>query len=111
MQQIAALVAQGVVALREGDTQRLAALMDENFRLRRRIYGDDAVGQASISLVRCAASVGAAAKLTGSGGAAVALCPGGEQQAVRLHEACAAQGIACEPVQVGRPLHHAGSPP
>lgn len=109
MLQIAALAGQGVQALRQRDAQRLASLMSDNFRLRRRIYGDDVVGAASIGLAECAASVGAAAKLTGSGGAVVALCPGGPQQADRLHEACAARGIACEAVRVGPTLHPAGS--
>ena len=39
--------------------------------------------------------MGAAAKLTGSGGAVVVLCPEGKAQEKRLQEACAAAGLEC----------------
>ena len=38
-------------------------------------------------------SVGAAAKFTGSGGAAVALCPEGDGQAKATYDACRAKGF------------------
>lgn len=45
--------------------------------------------------------MGAAAKLTGSGGAAVVLCPDGAAQQRRLAEACAKEGLECHKVVVG----------
>ncbi len=45
--------------------------------------------------------MGAAAKLTGSGGAVVVLCPGGEAQERRLAEACAKEGFLCVKAEVG----------
>lgn len=106
MQQIAALAAAGRAALEGRDWRQLAALMSRNFQLRRQLYGD-AVGAQNLAMVAAAESAGAAAKLTGSGGAVVALCPEGEAQAERLRAACAAAGFECKPVQVGPALHRA----
>lgn len=50
---------------------------------------------------KVAESVGAAAKLTGSGGAAVVLCPEGKSQEKRLKEACAKEGLECVKAAVG----------
>lgn len=107
MQQVAALAEQGVKALRQRDAHRLALLMNENLRLRRLMYGDAVVGADNLAMVEAAASVGAAAKLTGSGGAVVALCPEGPHQAERLWQACEQRGLACEEVVVGPALHAA----
>lgn len=109
MQQLAGLADQGVEALREKDWGQLARLMHTNFSLRRQIYGDAVVGAANLALVEAAASVGAAAKLTGSGGAVVALCPDGQQQAAALRQACAQRGLACEDVVVAPWLHWIGA--
>ncbi|KAI3433636.1 hypothetical protein D9Q98_003445 [Chlorella vulgaris] len=108
MQQLAALVPAGVRALQQQDTQQLANLMQQNFILRRQIYGDAVVGAANLGMVEAAAAVGAAAKLTGSGGAVVALCADGEQQAVQLRAECQQRGLACEDVVVGPVLHWIG---
>lgn len=110
MQQLAALAEAGHQALLNADTRRLAQLMNDNFRLRRQLYGDVVVGSDSLAMVEAAASVGAAAKLTGSGGAVVALCPDGESQAERLREACRQRGLECVAVEVGPVLHVADDP-
>ena len=108
MRQVAALAQQGRQALeQQRDSRQLAQLMRENFRLRREIFGAAVVGAASLAMVQAAASVGAAAKLTGSGGAVVALCPDGERQAARLREACHHAGFECVAVQVGPVLYTA----
>lgn len=81
--------------------------MRGNLRLRRHLYGDAVVGADSLEMAEVAASVGAAAKLTGSGGAVVALCPEGDAQAAALREACRQRGLECVAVQVGPQLHAA----
>ena len=107
MQQVATLAQAGRMALDQRKLHVLAALMSRNFRLRRQLYGDAVVGAQNLAMVATAESVGAAGKLTGSGGAVVALCPEGAEQAERLRAACAAAGFECVPVQVGPALHHA----
>ena len=109
MRQLAALAEQGRQALASADAHQLAWLMRDNLRLRRELYGDAVVGAASLAMVEAAASVGAAAKLAGSGGAVVALCPEGEAQAARLRRACAKRGWQCVAVEVGPSLHQAAS--
>lgn len=107
MQQVATLAQAGRMALDQRKLHVLAVLMSRNFRLRRQLYGDAVVGAQNLAMVATAESVGAAGKLTGSGGAVVALCPEGAEQAERLQAACAAAGFECVPVQVGPALHHA----
>jgi glucuronokinase len=109
MQQVAELAEQGRQALVRRDWQQLQELMNDNFRLRRQLYGDAVIGKANLGMVQAAQAVGAAAKLTGSGGAVVALCCEGEQQVARLQQACRDQGFECVAVQVGPALHTEGT--
>jgi len=62
----------------------LADLMRRNFALRRRMYGDAALGRLNLEMVATAEGVGAGVKFCGSGGAVVVLCPDGDAQAARL---------------------------
>lgn len=52
---------------------QLAQLMDCNFAMRRRLYGDDVVGCSNIAVHAIANKMGMGAKFTGSGGAFVCL--------------------------------------
>ena len=61
-------------ALHNHDWQRLGTLMDRNFDLRRRIYGDEGIGAPTVQMVRTARSLGLSAKSTGSGGAIIGIC-------------------------------------
>lgn len=105
MARIAALAHQGCEALLQRDHAQLASLMHANLTLRRQLFGDATVGAASLAMAEVAASVGATAKLTGSGGAVVALCPEGEDQAAALQAACRASGLECVPVTVAPQLY------
>lgn len=57
-----------VLALKARDYSTLGALMDMNFAMRRRIYGDEVVGAKNIAVIELAKSFGMSAKFTGSGG-------------------------------------------
>ena len=109
MQQLAELAVQGRQALMRRDWKQLHELMNENFRLRRQLYGDAVIGEMSLAMVQAARAVGAAAKLTGSGGAVVALCREGEQQVERLQQGCREKRFECVAVQVGPALHTEGT--
>ena len=100
---VADLPPRGLAALEAGDKRAFAALMDENFAIRRQLFGDDVVGATNIAMVDVCKSVGASAKFSGSGGAVVALCPNGEAQEKALADACAAAGLRCELVRVHLP--------
>ena len=101
--EVASLADAGRAALEQKDVRALAALMDRNFDLRRALFGDAALGALNVAMVEAARSVGAAAKFTGSGGAAVALCPEGAAQEDALAAACAKAGFRCELVRVHSP--------
>ena len=69
----------------------------------RKMYGDPALGALNIRMVEVAAECGAAAKFTGSGGCAVAYCPGGDEQVAKVREACEKEGFSMLAVEVHRP--------
>jgi len=69
MRQFAHYAEQAAGALEEGDMDQIAELMDANFDLRRRIYGDDVIGPDNLEMVQIARGLGVPAKFTGSGGA------------------------------------------
>lgn len=99
--EVAKVSVEGRPALEERDYARLAELMDKNFDLRRKIFGDDVLGDMNIKMVETARSVGAACKFTGSGGAVVAFCPKGAVQEKVLVEACESAGFTVEVCRVG----------
>ncbi|KAK9052386.1 hypothetical protein SSX86_029015 [Deinandra increscens subsp. villosa] len=100
MEEVANLALEGKTALLEKDYAKLATLMNQNFDLRRRMFGDAALGAVNIEMVEVARRVGAAAKFTGSGGAVVAFCPDGPLQVEVLTDACKKAGFTVVPVKV-----------
>lgn len=50
----------------------------------RELFGDAVLGATNLAMIETARSVGAAAKFTGSGGAIITYCPGGQQQVAAL---------------------------
>jgi glucuronokinase len=99
--EVAQLAVDGRVALQDRDHGRLAEIMDKNFDLRRKIFGDGVLGDVNIKMVETARSVGAACKFTGSGGAVVAFCPKGRVQEKVLLEACQSAGFSVEVCRIG----------
>ncbi|XP_077398082.1 glucuronokinase with putative uridyl pyrophosphorylase isoform X2 [Festucalex cinctus] len=75
METFAQLTDQARVALMKKDWNCLAELMDRNFELRRSVYSDESLGPGNLKMVALAKKFGSAAKLPGSGGAVVGLCP------------------------------------
>lgn len=102
MREVAELAVQGKAALEKQDYLVLADLMNQNFELRRIMFGDDALGEMNIKMVQVARSVGAACKFTGSGGAVVAFCPNGSAQVKLLEEACKNAGFTVQKAQVAQ---------
>ena len=60
-------------AIVASDYCKLVLLMNKNFAMRRKLYGDEVVGTKNIKVVELAKSLGFAAKFTGSGGAILCL--------------------------------------
>ncbi|KAH6576165.1 hypothetical protein BASA62_001555 [Batrachochytrium salamandrivorans] len=61
------------LAMISGDTPALARLFDDNFALRRKLYGDEVIGAQTLKIVDLAHMHGHAAKLSGSGGCVIGL--------------------------------------
>jgi len=58
-------------AIADEDHEALGDLMNRNFDLRRRLYGDDSLGKHNLEMVQIARDAGLPAKFPGSGGAIV----------------------------------------
>ena len=71
----------------------LATLMNENFDMRRAMFGDEALGPRNIDMVMTPRRFGAGSKFTGSGGATVVMCPEGNNQWETVKAACEAKGF------------------
>ncbi|XP_060193047.1 glucuronokinase 1-like [Lycium barbarum] len=100
MEEVANIAVEGRKALLEKDYNKLTALMNHNFDLRRRMFGDDALGAMNIEMIEIARRVGAASKFTGSGGAVVVFCPDGPSQVKQLEDACHSAGFTFQPIKV-----------
>jgi glucuronokinase len=61
------------VAIKTRDVDEFRKLMDQNFNLRRELYGDACVGTSNLRMIEIARSLGCSAKFPGSGGAIVGL--------------------------------------
>jgi len=71
MEKFAEFAGEGMKALNEKNFQKVCKLINANFDLRRRLYGDKVVGRENIEMVETVRSLGAAAKFPGSGGSVV----------------------------------------
>lgn len=60
-------------SLERRDYKRLGELMNMNFDLRRKIYGDRVLGEANLQMINIARNLGAPAKFPGSGGAIIGM--------------------------------------
>ncbi|CAB4000848.1 glucuronokinase 1-like [Paramuricea clavata] len=79
-------------ALEKMDITRLADIMNKNFDLRRKIYGDAALGESNLRMIEIARQSGSAVKFPGSGGAVIGLCLD-EQHKDDLKKAFQAEGF------------------
>ncbi|KAL9323287.1 hypothetical protein ACSQ67_008144 [Phaseolus vulgaris] len=99
MHGIANIAGEGKTVLEEKDYSKFATLMNQNFDLRRSMFGDDALGDLNIKMIEVARKVGAASKFTGSGGAVVAFCPEGTSQVKLLEDECQKAGFVIQPIE------------
>jgi len=60
-------------SLETRDYKRFGELMNMNFDLRRKIYGDKVIGEESLRMIEIARSIGATSKFPGSGGAVIGM--------------------------------------
>lgn len=69
MRRFAEFADEALEALENRDFERFGELMNLNFDLRRKIYGDEVIGPENLEMVELARGFGLPAKFTGSGGA------------------------------------------
>ncbi len=93
MEELAQIAADGKTALTDGDFGTLSALMDRNFGIRLRMFGEDVIGAENMKMINIAREEGASAKFCGSGGAIVGLCES-KTQFDRLHNIFGRRGYS-----------------
>lgn len=74
MKSFGELTVKARAAIENRDHAALADLMDENFNLRRSLYGDACLGKKNLQMVEICRRSGCAVKFPGSGGAVLGLC-------------------------------------
>ena len=79
-------------ALKEKDHRRFGELMNMNFDLRRKIYGDKVIGEESLRMIEIARKLSATSKFPGSGGAVIGMYED-ENHYERLKEAYLSNGF------------------
>ncbi|MCD6352507.1 MAG: hypothetical protein J7M26_10335 [Armatimonadetes bacterium] len=75
MARLAEIAEEGRQVLLQGNMERLGQLMNENFDLRRALYGEEGLGRESLEMIGIARAMGLPAKFPGSGGAICGLLP------------------------------------
>jgi len=78
-------------ALHRRDYDRLGELMNANFDLRRKIYGDEVIGKRNLEMIGIAREMGFPAKFPGSGGSIIVMYRS-DEEAERLIKAYGERG-------------------
>ncbi|KAJ3227457.1 hypothetical protein HK099_001913 [Clydaea vesicula] len=76
MEEFGSFAKGGLQALKNRNRKEFALLMEKNFNLRRKIYGDDVIGERSLKMIEIGKKYGFAVKFSGSGGACIGLWKG-----------------------------------
>mmetsp|Transcript_30139 Transcript_30139/g.84930 ORF Transcript_30139/g.84930 Transcript_30139/m.84930 type:complete len:639 (-) Transcript_30139:115-2031(-) len=80
MKKFAEYTDRGREAILKSDWEAFGKVMNDNFALRRDIYGDACLGESNIRMVEVAQAEGVPVKFPGSGGAVVGMCANEEQR-------------------------------
>ncbi len=73
LRELAEITTQAKDALMRRDYSTLGELMDLNFELRRKLVGDEVIGERNLEMIKIARGLGSPAKFSGSGGGVVGL--------------------------------------
>jgi len=99
MHTFALFATEGKAALERGDHEAFGRLMNRNFDLRLKIFGEKVIGKQNMEMIRIARNLGAPAKFSGSGGAIVGLWRDADQLA-RLGAAYRERGYSFTTVNI-----------
>jgi glucuronokinase len=104
MRTFAGFAEAGKDALARKDWDALSLLMNQNFDLRLRLFGEKVIGERDLELVSIGRSLGAPTKFSGSGGAVVGIWRD-KEQLESLRARYIQQGFAFTDVQVDAGTH------
>lgn len=91
MEKFAQYTENAKIAILEENWKELANIMNKNFDLRRKIYGEKCIGEKMLRMVEKARQFKTSAKFPGSGGAVVGLCHD-DDQLIELRKAMQSEG-------------------
>ncbi|XP_018010788.1 probable glucuronokinase 2 [Hyalella azteca] len=97
MSQLASITDMALAAIMRADWHSLGGLMRQNFGIRKRLYGREALGEQNLRMVEVGEAAGASVKFPGSGGAVLGLVsPNTDMDSLR----CQYQSEGCVVVDV-----------
>lgn len=99
MRQFAQYAVEAKSAILARDSETLGSLFSRNFDLRRRIYGDAALGAANLEMIEIGRNLGSPTKFSGSGGAVVGIYRDAAHLSA-LEDAYMRRGYAFTPLEV-----------
>lgn len=73
MRKFASLTDEAKIAIEKKDWSKFGELMDTNFDLRRKLYGDEVIGEKTLRMIEIGRNHGCSVKLPGSGGCVVGM--------------------------------------
>ncbi|XP_064394355.1 uncharacterized protein LOC135341672 isoform X2 [Halichondria panicea] len=103
MKQFANLTDQSRTAIEEQNFKQLSTLINKNFDTRRRIYGDQALGEDNLEMVEIARAHGSCGKFAGSGGAVFGICSDADKK-LEMKKVFQQKGYVFCDVQVYSPV-------
>jgi len=99
MKDLARLTDQALIKLKEKRYDLLAKIFNQNFDIRRKIYGDRVIGPRNLEMIALPRRLGLSSKFSGSGGAIIGIWQK-ESDLARLRQACKQKGFKITKVKI-----------
>nr|CAB3254094.1 transcription factor protein [Phallusia mammillata] len=96
MKQFSDLTTQAWECVEKDDWVSFAKLMDQNFDLRKNIYGEKCLGQRNLEMIEIARKYSSSGKFPGSGGAVVGICHDEEKKVMLKKELQSKGFVYCD---------------
>ena len=99
MKKLASLTDQALIAFKKKDFDQLAKIFNRNFDIRRKIYGDQVIGDENLKMIDLPRQMGLCSKFSGSGGAIVGIWQK-KSEFDKLRRACQKAGFKIRKIKV-----------
>jgi glucuronokinase len=87
MERLAKITKQALNHLKKKQIDKLPELFNQNFKLRRKMYGDEVIGKHNLEMIKLPRQIGLCSKFSGSGGAIIGIY-NNEEEFRQLEKLC-----------------------